>query len=122
MTQNCYILELKDGHEFDTKSSAKEQANLRTFLSNNAMALRYFQSYCKICCFNAESKEQIRSGFKNKIAVSQAMTGRELCEILPLDYNAIIESRANDREDNFNQFLGNLTQIEPVMNWIKANK
>ena len=71
---------------------------------------------------NAESKEQIRSGFKNKIAVSQAMTGRELCEILPLDYNAIIENRANDREDDFNQFLSNLTQIEPVMNWMKTNK
>ena len=39
-SQMCHVVELKDGHEFDTRSSAKEHANLRqlqipTYLTAN---------------------------------------------------------------------------------------
>ena len=118
-TQNCYIVELKDGHEFDTKSSAKEHANLNTFLSKNAMAFQYFQSYCKICGFNASSKEDIKAGFKNKIALSQALTGEDLCKLLNLDYGQIVQTRANDRIKNFERFLDDLMDISAVKEGIR---
>lgn len=113
-TQSCYIIELKDGHEFDTKSSAKEHANLHTFLSKNAMALQYFHSYCKVVGFNAESREDIRTGFKNKIAIEQAMTGAEFCGLLELDYGEIRHQRALDRQSNVDHFIDELLSIDMV--------
>ena len=119
--QKCYIVELKDGYEFDTKSSAKEHTNLNTFLSKNAMALQNFQSYCKICGFNTSSREEIKTGFKNKIALSQAMTGTELCNILNLNYDEIRKARAYDKKENFHQFMTSLTNIDSVKTWIDDN-
>ena len=113
-SQNCYIVELKDGHEFDTKSSAKEQANLNQFLSMNAMALQFFQSYIKVCGFNAQTREEIHTGFKNKIDISQAMTGREFCQILGIDYEDILTLRAQDREANYSAFLDDLMAMPDV--------
>ena len=117
-SQSCYIVELKDGHEFDTKSSQKEHQNLQTFLSRNALAFQYFYSYCKICGFNAESKSEIVKGCKNKIASDQAMTGRELFEMLELDYDAALARRAKDREDNLEHLINSLLALEVVGNRI----
>ena len=114
-SQNCYIVELKDGHEFDTKSSSKEHQNLHDFLSRNAIALQYFHSYCKICGFNATSREEIRKGFKNKIDINQAMTGKELCDLIGLDYDEIVEKRAQDRSRNLEFLVNELLDI-PVIN------
>ena len=113
-SQSCYIVELKDGHEFDTKSSQKEHQNLHTFLSKNAMAFQYYNSYCKICGFNAEDKEQIVKGFKNKIAYAQAMTGRELFELLQLDYDAAVARRAQDRQENVEYLIQSILAVDAV--------
>jgi len=112
--QNCYVIELKDGHEFDTKSSAKEHQNLHTFISKNAYPLQHFQIYSKICGFNADSKEIIRTGFKNKIALEQAMTGEEFCALIGLDYKSIVKKRKEDQVTNFDQFVDELLLINSV--------
>lgn len=113
-SQHCYIIELKDGHEFDTKSSAKESQNLRTFLSKNALPLQYYNSYCKIVGFNAQTHEEIVIGFKQKIAPDQAMTGAEFCELLGLDYEEIRAVRAQDRDHNLDQIIDELLLIDEV--------
>lgn len=113
-SQCCYIIELKDGHEFDTKSSSKEHQNLRTFLSKNAMALQYYQSFCKIVGFNAKTREEIVIGFKQKIAPEQAMTGAEFCELVEIDYAKVLEERAKDREHNLNYCLDQLLMIGSI--------
>lgn len=113
-SQECYIVELKDGHEFDTKSSAREHQNLHTFLSKNALALQYFNSFCKICGFNAESRDEIVRGFKNKIAKDQAMTGRQLFDLLELDYDEALRRRAADREANLEYLVKSLLDTNAV--------
>ena len=113
-SQHCYIIELKDGHEFDTKSSAKEHANLNQFVSMNAMALSNYHSFIKICGFNALTREEIQTGFKGKIALSQAMTGAEFCHLLGVDYEALVLRRALDKPTNYNQFLDDLLAIDSV--------
>jgi len=113
-SQNCYIVEVKDGHEHDTKGSAKEHQNLHMFLSKNAMAFESFRSYCKIVGFNAETREEIRKGFKNKIAPEQAMTGAEFCKLLSLDYNSILAHRASFREANINSVLREMLAIPEI--------
>ena len=117
-SQRCYIVELKDGHEFDTKSSAKEQANLHEFLNLNAAPFQYYQSHCRICGFNAETKAEIQQGFKWKIDIDEAMTGREFCELVGVNYDQIVNMRANDRQINFDQFISDLMSIDRVRNSI----
>ena len=38
---HCYIVELKDGHTFDTKKSAAEHASIQNFIAKNAPSLPY---------------------------------------------------------------------------------
>lgn len=89
-SQHCFIVELKDGYEFDTKSSEKEHENLVDFLAGNSAKLHYYDSEVKICGFNADSREEIRTGFKRKFSREVAMTGREFCELVGIDYDHII--------------------------------
>ena len=113
-SQNCYIIELKDGHEFDTKSASKEHDNLHTFMSMNAMALDNFQTYCKICGFNAQSRKEIQKGMKEKFALEQTMTGQELCSLLNLDYQRILDRRASDRIHNLQSIVSEFTALDAV--------
>ncbi len=113
-SQHCYIVELKDGHEFDTKSSAKEQQNLIDFLSINATTLHYYNCVAKVCGFNAVTREEIQIGFKGKISIDEAMTGREFCVLVGIDYDDILALRAADREANYHQFLKDLLNIHSV--------
>ena len=43
------------------------------------------------------------------------MTGREFCELLEIDYDAIVEARRADGEDNRRYFVEELTKIRPVL-------
>ena len=113
-SQNCYIIELKDGHEFDTKSASKEHDNLHTFMSMNAMAIDNFQTYCKICGFNAQSRKEIQKGMKEKFALEQTMTGQELCNLLNLDYQRILDRRASDRIHNLQSIVSEFTALDAV--------
>ena len=112
--QCCYIVELKDGHVFDTKSSEQEHQNLLNFLSNNDSAFHYYNSYCKIVGFNAQTHEEIVVGFKNKITPEEAMTGAEFCELLNIDYDEIRDLRAQDREYNLDQIIDQLLLIDEI--------
>jgi hypothetical protein len=59
-------------------------------------------------------KEKIVSGFKRKITKDMAMTGKELCEMLGLDYEAIINSRIHQQIRNLDYFLDGLLKIDVV--------
>ena len=111
---------MKDGHEFDTKSSARENANLLQFMSMNVDPLRYFQDYTKIVGFNARNREEIRNGIKNKINLRQAMTGKEFCDLLEIDYETILAIRARDREDEFNGLVREMAEIPEARKAFKA--
>ena len=114
-SQECIVVELKDGHEFDTKSSDKEHENLDMFLSKNADALHHYKSSWKICGFNAENRDQIVKGFKNKIVANQAMTGKELFDLLELDcYEEVVRSRALDRKDNLDYLIESLISLDVI--------
>ena len=104
---------------FDTKSSAKEHGNLRQFITKNAEPLRYFQVYTKIVGFNADSAEEIRTGFKNKIDLDQAMTGQEFCDLLGLEYQSMLNARALDRQANFDRLVKDLAQIPEATEILK---
>ena len=118
--QQCYIVELKDGHSFDTKKSAAEHQQMYAFIRKNAQHMQYVVS-AHFCAFNKDNREDIVKGFKNKITIEEAMTGREFCHLLELDYDEIVEERKIHAEDNIVYFLSELIKIDAVKRWLKNN-
>lgn len=116
----CHMVELKDGCEFDTKSSEAEKSHLNEFIKANASKLEYtFHGH--ICCFNETSRTDIVKGFKNKITDKDALTGSEFCKLLEIDYEEILKIRKVDRADNLEYFLKYLLTDPDITNILKKN-
>ncbi|ECL0318803.1 restriction endonuclease [Campylobacter coli] len=114
----CKIIELKDGDMFDTKKVKGEKANLITFTEKFGAKIPFSTDYY-ICCFNQNNKEVIKEGMKNEFELEHIMTGKELCEILNIEYQEILNIRKKDMEDNFNYFIEELLKIPEVLEKIK---
>ena len=111
--QHCYIVELKDGHTFDTKKSKGEHESIQAFISQNAQYLPYTVSGY-FCAFNQNDKQAILRGFKNKIKLDECMTGREFCDLLEIDYDEIVLVRNKDQEANLIYFLREMLKIDEI--------
>ena len=109
--QTCHIVELKDGHVFDTKKASAERHAMHGFIERNAQHIQYrFQAH--FCAFNQDDRNAIWEGFKKRIDLSQVMTGREFCELLEIDYDSILAARMADGPDNIEFFLSELVKTE----------
>lgn len=111
--QSCHVVELKDGDAFDTKKSAAEYDAIYSFIRNNAQHLPYTMQ-AHFCCFNQNDKKIIIEGFKRKISEKEAMTGREFCGLLELDYDAIVRFREQQGPGNLRYFITELAKIKSV--------
>lgn len=114
----CKVIELKDGDTFDTKKVKGEKRNLEQFTQRFGVRIPFVIEYY-ICSFNQNNKEAIRIGMKNEFALENILTGRELCEILNIDYDEIVDVRREDMEDNFNYFIEELLNIPEVAEAIR---
>lgn len=113
MEQMCHIVELKDGHVFDTKKASAERRAMHGFIERNARHIQYrFQAH--FCAFNQVDRMAIWDGFKRRIAYDEAMTGPEFCELLDIDYETIVAARRADGPDNVDFFLSELVGIGPI--------
>ena len=111
--QACHIVELKDGHVFDTKKASAVRQAMHGFIERNAQHIQYrFQAH--FCAFNQDDREAIWHGFKKRISFQETMTGRAFCDLLEINYNAILRLRSADCKDNCDYFIGELLKIEPV--------
>ena len=113
--QACHLVELKDGDSFDTKKAAAEHRSMYSFISKNAPHLPYTVQ-AHFCCFNQNDRQAIIDGFKRKIAPSEAMTGREFCKLLELDYDTIVKERERVKQahQNLRYFVRELSRIDSV--------
>ena len=111
--QACHIIELKDGHVFDTKKASVEHQSIHRFVEQNGRHIPY-QIKSHFCAFNQEDRNVIWEGFKKRIALEEAMTGREFCELLEISYDEIVERRRPDGPDNIEFFLAEIIKIEPI--------
>lgn len=113
----CKVIELKDGDNFDTKKSQGEKEHLEQFATTFGAKIPFVTQYY-ICSFNQLDKKHIKEGFKNKFELEHIMTGKELCDLLNINYNDIIEKRKIDMEDNINYFIDELIKITEVKDMI----
>lgn len=111
--QRCHVIELKAGHAFDTKKASAERRALHEFVEKNARNMKFMVSI-HFCAFNQDDKQIIWEGFKKKITKEEAMTGREFCELLKIDYDEIVAMRRRDEADNFRYFVDELLKIPEV--------
>lgn len=109
----CYVVELKDGDNFDTKKSAAEREMLEIFVNHIAPKIQFATRFY-ICCFNQPDKEKIVTGFKRVFDEDEVMTGREFCDILEIDYDDIVRTRRRDTLENFDYVANRMFDIEGV--------
>jgi len=120
-TKTLYITELKDGDAFDTKKSAGEIESLRKFQNDISENIPY-KTLILVCSFNQTDKEKIIQGFKSKIKPSEAFTGKEFCELIGIEYQAIVDKRkSQDQKENLKFFCEELLKIEDFRNFAKIN-
>ena len=114
--QGCYIIALKDGHVFDDKKATAERDAVYSFVEHIAQRLEQcgYRVHHHFCAFNQSSRDAIVRGFKDKITIEEAMTGRKFCELLELDYDEIVKARQVDQPDNVDVFLDELLRIDEV--------
>src|SRR4051812_12731726 len=111
-TKTLYITELKDGDNFDTKKSAGEAESLRQFKNHISENVPY-KTLILVCCFNQTDKKKIIQGFKNKIKPEEAFAGKEFCELIGIDYQAIIKARTEKHpKENLSFFCSELLKID----------
>lgn len=119
--QHCYIVEMKDGNNFDTKKAPSEVETL--IKCQNAISSKIpFSTSIHICCFNQSNKDLIVSGFKNAITKDQAMTGEEFCQIIGINYKNIVQYRMEDAKDNLAYYLEQSTKAPVVGAYISSLK
>ncbi len=105
--QHCYIVELKDGDAFDTKKATGERESMHRFVNVIAPVVR-FTITVHFCSFNQDDRQAIVNGFKRKITPEAAMTGREFCTLLGIDYDEILQIRQEHQVVNFRDFIREL--------------
>lgn len=117
--RHCFVVELKDGDEFDTKKSDGERDSLYAFRDHIAAHIAFTVSV-RVCAFNVEDRQRIVKGFKGRITEDEAITGRELCHLLGVDYDEIVQLRKTDQQANFAFFLDELLRIPEVREELEA--
>ena len=117
----CDVLELKDGHVFDTKKSQAEWDNLVKYAQQLGSRIPYITTY-HICCFNQEDREEIRRGLKNVFQAEEILTGRAFCEELGIDYDAIRREREEDARDNVDFFFEELAKLPVTARYFRPKE
>lgn len=107
------LVEVKEGHIFDTKKADGELASLRNITSWLAQEFAYRTQYF-LCSFNQEDKERIVLGTKRRFSTQHVLTGRELCEKIGINYDELRELRRADQSANRRYFLSKLLEIPEI--------
>ncbi len=114
-----YIIEVKDGENFDTKKSSVEHENLISYRDFIAHKIP-FSSVIYICLFNTKDKDRAsKAGLKSKFSKEEIITGKEFCDLFNIDFNRIQKRREEDVKDNLRFIIENVKQwlrkyIKPV--------
>ena len=114
----CYAIEVKDGQAFDTKKSSSEHKTLHDFVTHISQKIR-FSCECRICGFNSKNKEELHVGLKGKFPTDELILGTELCDLLGINYNQIVEERKRHQPENLKYFITQMLKIDKVRSMIQ---
>ena len=106
-----FVVEMKDGDDFDTKKSSGELETLtacKDFIENH---FDISTDYA-LCCFNQTSRQNIVRGLKHRFDEVHVMTGNEFCKLVGIEYEAIIKERKSDASDNIMELARRLADCD----------
>lgn len=109
----CFIIEIKDGDQFDTKKAAGEYTTLHNFMNDVSKSLP-FTTITYICSFNSKTKKEVFDGLKHKFPINEVITGSEFCKLVGINFNEIVKIRKNDQKKNLDYFLNSLLKISSL--------
>jgi hypothetical protein len=112
------VIELKDGDTFDTKKSSGELESMTKFSAWISDVTGY-KAVFYFCSFNQDDKDAIVKGAKGRFDAAHAMTGRELCALLGIDYNDLCSKRQSQQADNRRYFLSELLKVSELRQLIQ---
>ena len=115
--RKLYVVEVKDGDQFDTKKSAGEHATLHNFRNDVSSELPY-STEIYMCCFNARSRDEIYAGLKSKFSKDEVMTGVELSFLFGFNYDEIVKIRTADQQSNLEYFINEIIKIPAIKNMV----
>ena len=116
----CYVIEVKDGDQFDTKKASGEHETLHNFTNDISQAMPFsFRIY--LCSFNANTRKEIYDGLKHRFSMDEVLTGRELCELFGISYDDIVKIRSGDQKSNLKYFVITLLKIDKIRKMISKN-
>jgi hypothetical protein len=106
-----YIVELKDGDQFDTKKVSGEVKVLKDYeqqLKNIIGSYLPYKYHSLICSFSQNDPKLLITGFKSQLTYFDEtkfdevslIGGKKLCNILKIDYAYINTIRASDQKEN----------------------
>jgi len=107
------VIEVKDGDTFDTKKASGELESLQATARDLAQQTG-FKAQIYFCSFNQDEKAAIVMGAKGRFSTEQVMTGRELCDILGIDFEAFVAARKREQVSNLEFFLRELVSVTEI--------
>ena len=110
----CKIVEIKLGDNFDTKKSKGEVTSMRKYAQKANMVLKYKVSYA-VCMWFAKDKESVVNGFKREITAKEALTGREFCKLLDIDYDVINSKLDAYQKQNRDFLFSKVAEIQSIL-------
>jgi hypothetical protein len=113
LTRNCYIVEVKDGDQFDTKKAAGERQMLGNFRTDISHSVPYI-THIYLCSFNSPTREEVYRGLKRKFQMEELITGRELCDLFRIEYDSIVVHRQKDQKSNLEYIAQQLLAIDEI--------
>lgn len=114
----CYVVEVKDGDQFDTKKAYSEHASLSNFNNDIARAIP-FSTRIYLCSFNAPDIDSIYNGLKRKFQKDELLTGSGLCDLFEINYDEIIRARNSQQQINLEYFIEQMAAIPEVREIIR---
>jgi len=116
----CYVVEIKDGDQFDTKKSHSEFVALHGFADSVKYTLP-LDLQVRICCFNAGARTDAYNGLKRKFPMGEILTGSELCGLFEISYSSITGTRHQDQQANLAYFIDELLSIDCVRRLVASS-
>lgn len=101
-SKTIYTIEMKDGSDFDTKKSKAEREKLQNVTAWLSKMHADWTVVPKIIFWRCPDLKT--ASFKDKLAQSWLMTGREAESILGVTFDCVEKSREADREQNDKDF------------------
>ncbi len=107
------VIEVKEGDTFDTKKSSGELESL-AFLANYYTQLIGYKVDYAFSSFYVPDRQAIVVGTKSRFDVTHALTGRELCKLIDISFEEVVEERKEDQKYNLEFFLREMLKMSDI--------